>query len=196
MKGTLVYSANRPQRWSTILIRYDFVICYCRATDFGQAGALSRLVCNHQGPEEDAMTAALSIEDDVRSQLSDAIRGIPDNAVDIRRATEQDPVLRQAITYVQTCWPTTVLTGDLRQLFFRRELLYVVDSCPMFADRVIVPSSIWPAILRQFHAADPVTSRINQIARNFAYWPGIGSDMDDLVRLSFRCHQAAKMPPR
>nr|VZI33584.1 unnamed protein product [Spirometra erinaceieuropaei] len=195
-KGIPVYSASRLQRWATILLGYDFDIRYCRTTDFGQAGALSRLISNQQEPEEDTVIAAISIEDDVRRQLSDAIRGIPVTAADIRRATEQDPVLRQAITYVQTCWPTTALAGDLRQLFLRRASLPVVDSCLMFADHVVIPSSLRPTVLRQFHAAHPGTSRMKSIARSFAYWPGIDGDIDDLVRRCSRCQQAAKMPPR
>ncbi|BHF78836.1 hypothetical protein SprV_0602195100 [Sparganum proliferum] len=195
-KGILVYSVSRLQRWATILLGYDFDIRYCRTTDFGQADALSRLVSNQQEPEEDTVIAAISIEDDVRRQLSDAIRGIPVIAADIRRATERDPVLRQAITYVQTCWPTTALAGDLRQLFLRRASLSVVDSCLMFADRVVIPSSIRPTVLRQFHAVHPGTSRMKSLARSFAYWPGIDGDIDDLVRRCSRCQQAAKMPPR
>nr|VZI25731.1 unnamed protein product [Spirometra erinaceieuropaei] len=214
-KGIPVYSASRLQRWATILLGYDFDIRYCRTTDFGQADALSRLISNQQEPEEDTVIAAISIEDDVRRQLSDAIRGIPVTAADIRRATEQDPVLRQAITaadirrateqdpvlrqaitYVQTCWPTTALAGDLRQLFLRRASLSVVDSCLMCADRVVIPSSLRPTVLRQFHAAHPGTSRMKSIARSFAYWPGIDGDIDDLVRRCSRCQQAAKMPPR
>nr|VZH96691.1 unnamed protein product [Spirometra erinaceieuropaei] len=195
-KGIPVYSASRLQRWATILLGYDFDILYCRTTDFGQTDALSRLISNQQEPEEDTVIAAISIEDDVRRQLSDAIRGIPVTAADIRRATEQDPVLRQAITYVQTCWPITALAGDLRQLFLRRASVSVVDSCLMFADRMVIPSSLRPTVLRQFHAAHPGTSRMKSIARSFVYWPGIDGDIDDLVRRCSRCQQAAKMPPR
>ncbi|BHF70642.1 hypothetical protein SprV_0301369500 [Sparganum proliferum] len=195
-KGIPVYSTSRLQRWATILLGYDFDIRYCRTTDFGQADALSRLISNQQEPEEDTVIAAISIVDDVRRQLSDAIRGIPVTAADIRHATEQDPVLRQAITYVQTCWPTTALAGDLRQIFLRRASLSVVDSCLMFADRVVIPSPLRPTVLRQFHAAHPGTSRMKSIARSFVYWPGVDGDIDDLVRRCSRCQQAAKMPPR
>nr|VZI21223.1 unnamed protein product [Spirometra erinaceieuropaei] len=163
------HRASRLQRWATILLGYDFDTRYCRTTDFGHADTLSRLISNQQEPEEDTVIAAISIEDGVRRQLSDAIRGIPVTAADIRRATEQDPVLRQAITYVQTCWPTTALAGDLRQLFLRRASLSVVDSCLMFADRVVIPSSLRPTVLRQFHAAHPGASRMKSIARSFAY---------------------------
>ncbi|BHF71132.1 hypothetical protein SprV_0401418700 [Sparganum proliferum] len=195
-KGIPIYSAGRLQRWATILLGYDFDIRYCRTTDFGQADALSRLICNQQEPDEDTVITAISIEDDVRRLLSDAIRSIPVTAADIGRATEQDPVLRQAITYVQTSWPTTALAGDLRQFLLRRASLSVVDSCLMFADRVVIPPLLRPTVLRQFHAAHPGTSRMKSIARRFAYWPGIDGDIDDLVRRCSRCQKAAKMPPR
>nr|VZI41321.1 unnamed protein product [Spirometra erinaceieuropaei] len=66
----------------------------------------------------------------------------------------------------------------------------------MFADRVVIPSSLRPTVLRQFHEAPPSTSRMKSIARNFAYWPGIDGKIDDLVRCCSRCQQAAKMPFR
>ncbi|VDN23307.1 unnamed protein product, partial [Dibothriocephalus latus] len=72
----------------------------------------------------------------------------------------------------------------------------MVDSCLMFTDRVVIPPSLLPVVLRQFDVARPVTSRIKSIARSFAYWPGIDSNIDDLVRRCFRCQQAAKMPAR
>nr|VZI06583.1 unnamed protein product [Spirometra erinaceieuropaei] len=180
-KGIPVYSASRLQRWATILLAYDFNIRYCRTTVFGQADALSRLISNQREPEEDTMIVAISIKDDVRVSY---------------QTPYEDPVLRQAITYVQTCWPTTALAGDLRQLFLRRASLSVVDSCLTFADRVVIPSSLRPTVLRQFHAGHPSTSRMKSIARSFAYWPGIDGDIDDLVRRCSRCQQAAKMPPR
>nr|VZI52019.1 unnamed protein product [Spirometra erinaceieuropaei] len=102
-KDTPIYSASRLQRWATILLDCDFDIRYRCSTDFGQADALPRLISNQQEAEEDTVIVAIPIEDDVRRRLSHSIRGIPVNVADIRRATEQDPVLRQAITYVQTC---------------------------------------------------------------------------------------------
>ncbi|VDL92977.1 unnamed protein product [Schistocephalus solidus] len=42
-------------------------------TDFGQADALFHLICNHHEPKENTVIAAISIEDDMRRQFSDAI---------------------------------------------------------------------------------------------------------------------------
>nr|VZI51516.1 unnamed protein product [Spirometra erinaceieuropaei] len=107
-----------------------------RDEPIGQADALTHLICNQQEPEEDTVIVTISIEDDVRRQLSDALRGISVTVADLRRASQQDSVLRQAITYVQTCWPVTALAGDLHRLFLRR------------------------AVLRQFHATHSGTSQM------------------------------------
>nr|VZH98583.1 unnamed protein product [Spirometra erinaceieuropaei] len=157
-KDIPVYSAGRLQRWAAILLGCAFDVRCCRTTDFGQADALSRILSNQQELEEDTVIAAISIEDDLRRQLSNAIRGIPVTTADIRHDTDQDPFLRQAITYVQTCWPTTSLAGDLRQIFLRRVSLSVVDSCLMFVDCVAIPSLPRSTVLRQFHAAHSGTS--------------------------------------
>nr|VZI28308.1 unnamed protein product [Spirometra erinaceieuropaei] len=145
--------------------------------------------------EEGTVIAAISIEDYVRRQLTDTIRLFPVTAADIRRATEQESVFRRAIAYGQTCWPDTALAGDLHQLFMRRASLSVIDSCLLFADRVVVPSFLRPSVIRQFHAAYPGISRMKSISRSFAYWSGVDVDIDNLVQCCSRCQQAAKMPP-
>uniref|UniRef100_W6NBQ2 RNA-directed DNA polymerase n=1 Tax=Haemonchus contortus TaxID=6289 RepID=W6NBQ2_HAECO len=43
-KGIPVYSANRLQRWATMLLNYNFAIEYVNTKDFGQVDALSRLI--------------------------------------------------------------------------------------------------------------------------------------------------------
>ena len=101
-KGIPVHSANRLQRWATILLGYDFTIQYQRTENFGQADALSRLISSHQQPEEEAVIAAVSIEDDIRHQLTDTIRAIPVTVADVRQATDNDPLLQQIISFINT----------------------------------------------------------------------------------------------
>ncbi|KAA3681810.1 uncharacterized protein DEA37_0004819 [Paragonimus westermani] len=191
-----VYSAKRLQRWATILLGYDFSIDYRRTEDFGQTDGLSRLISNHQVPEDDTVIAFLPFENDVRCQLNDAIRGIPVTADYIRNATAEDPAIVQVMEYVRTRWPNFPLSGEIHQLFLRRESLTVVDSCLMFADRVVVPRSLRRAVLHQFHSGHPGTSRMKAIARGFAYWPGMDDHISELVKRCSKCQQAAKLPKK
>nr|VZI40990.1 unnamed protein product [Spirometra erinaceieuropaei] len=66
----------------------------------------------------------------------------------------------------------------------------------MFADAVVIPSSLRPSVLRQFCANHAGTSRVKSVARSFAYWPDIDGDINDVVRRCFRCQQVARMPHR
>ncbi|KAA3679627.1 uncharacterized protein DEA37_0007508 [Paragonimus westermani] len=101
-KGISVYSANRLQRWATVLMRCDFSIDYRRKEDFRQADGLSRLINHHQVPEDDTVIAFLSFENNVRRQLNDAIRGILITADDIRNATAENPAIVIVMEYVRS----------------------------------------------------------------------------------------------
>ena len=193
-KGIPVYSANRLQRWATILLGYDFSIQYRHTESFGQADGLSRLIQHKQPEAEDLVIASMAIEEDTRQQLSDAIRGIPVTAADIKCATASDPILCQVVKYTRTHWPPGPFTGELHQFFCRRDSLAVVDSCLMFSDRVVVPAALRPIVLRQFHSGHPGISRMKAVARSYAYWPGMDNQIADVVKQCSSCQQAAKLP--
>ncbi|CAH8612563.1 unnamed protein product [Schistosoma rodhaini] len=68
-KGIPVYTANRLQRWTTMLLGYDFTTKYKSTSDFVHADALSRLIRNHKLENEDTVIASISVEEDVSSML-------------------------------------------------------------------------------------------------------------------------------
>ncbi|VDD78037.1 unnamed protein product [Mesocestoides corti] len=70
--------------------------------------------------KEDAVIAEIYVDDGITQQTS-----------------ASNNTLRQAIHYVQGKWPKRSPTGDLQQLFQRRDSLCVIDSCLMFGERVV-----------------------------------------------------------
>ena len=177
------------------LLRYDFKTHHQRTENFGQADALSRLISSHQQPDEETVIAAISVEDDIRHQLSGAIRGIPVTADSISSATDNEPMLQQIIPFVNTQWPKRI-DGDLKQLHQRRASLAVVNRYLMFADRVIIPPPLRNRMLKQFHSGDPGISRMKSIARSYVYWPSMDTDIVKLVKSCRDCQQASKNPPK
>ena len=195
-KGIPTYSANRSQRWATILAGYNFEIKYRKTTDFGQADGLSRLIANHQTPMEETVISNRAIEKDIRSILTDPIRNIPVTADEIRHESVKDSVIRKAMKYVQKKWPASPVQGELLDLYNRRKALSVIDSCLMFKERVVIPPSLRRRVLKQFHSNHPGTNRMKAIARGYAYWCGMDKDIEGIVKDCLKCQLVAKDPPR
>ena len=108
-----MYSANRLQRWATILSGYNLEIKYRKTTSFEQPDGLSRLIANYRTPMEETVIANIAIEKDIRSIPADSIRNIPIAADEIRHESVEDSVIRKAMKYVQKKWPTSPVQGEL-----------------------------------------------------------------------------------
>nr|CAX83703.1 Gag-Pol polyprotein [Schistosoma japonicum] len=190
--GIPAHSANHLQRWALILLGYDFDIQYRHTQEFGQADALSRLISEHATVDDDTIIASLSKEDYAASYLTNAVRALPVSVSDIQIASRNDAMIRRAMKYVTQGWPRIAFEGDMKQLYQRRDSLCVVDDCLMFGERVVVPKSLQPRMLQQFHSGHPGTWRMKSIARSYAYWPLMDQHIIDLVRRCTQCQQAAK----
>ncbi|MFH4976831.1 hypothetical protein AB6A40_003540 [Gnathostoma spinigerum] len=191
-KGIPVYTANRLQRWATMLLGYNFVIEYRSTTKFGCADALSRLISGHVLPEEDVVIA--SVDADVRRDLLDSVRHLPVTAEMIRDATKKDSLLQTVVRNMHNGWPETTPHNTLRQFLNRRGSLSMLDGCILLADRVVVPASLQQRVLRQLHSAHPGIVRMKALARSLVYWPGLDKEIEQLVRHCDQCAAVAKSP--
>ncbi|PIO73592.1 reverse transcriptase [Teladorsagia circumcincta] len=95
-KGIPVYSANRLQRWATMLLNYDFAIEHVNTKDFGQVDALSRLIASQSSTPEDYVIANVDV--DVNAEFIENCRHLQVSTETIRTATKDDPVIKKVIT--------------------------------------------------------------------------------------------------
>lgn len=68
------------------------------------ADVLSRLINNHEKPEEEAVIAMVCAEADVSSSLQDTLLNLPVTSEMVRDATAKDPILQKVISYIQNGW--------------------------------------------------------------------------------------------
>ncbi|VUZ54485.1 unnamed protein product [Hymenolepis diminuta] len=127
----------------------------------------------------------------VQHILSESIRNTPVSTKDIRKETEKDAVLQQALKFIRSKWPSFPPKGNLLEIYHRRDSIMVVDFCLMIFDKISVPS-----VLRQFHSSYPGTRWMRCVARGCAYWPGMDKGIEYLVRQCDKCQQEAKNPIR
>ncbi|EGT51773.1 hypothetical protein CAEBREN_12621 [Caenorhabditis brenneri] len=94
-KGVPVYSANRLQRWATILLNYQFKIEYVNTLAFGQADALSRLIAEKENGLEHEDQVIAQVEADIADTLEYGCHQFPVNARIIRQLSKKDATLQE-----------------------------------------------------------------------------------------------------
>ncbi|XP_062704672.1 uncharacterized protein K02A2.6-like [Aedes albopictus] len=198
-KGIPVHTANRLQRWALTLLGYDFGIEYVSTQNFGYADVLSRLINNHEKPEEEAVIAMVHIEADVTSGLQDTLSNLPVTSKVVRDATSKDPVLQKVTSYIKNGWPLraeAICEAEVKPFYTHRESYSMVGDCVMMMDRVVVPKCLQKRILKRIHQGHPGIERSKAIARGIVFWPRIDSEIADYVRRCSSCASAAKSPPQ
>ncbi|XP_052566467.1 uncharacterized protein K02A2.6-like [Culex pipiens pallens] len=198
-KGIPLHTANRLQRWPLTMLNYDFEIQHVSTNDFGCADMLSRLIDRTIQPEEEYVVAALTLEEDLASIISDTIDKVPVSFAALQKATATNATLQAVVKYIRDGWPSSaesVTNSEVLPYFRRRESLSLVDGCVMFHDRVVVPNQFRSQILRQFHRGHPGMVRMKAIARSFVYWPGLDNEIEDFVKRCNPCSIAGKAPTK
>ena len=193
-KGIPVHSANHLQRGAATLLGHDFSIEYRKSTDFGQAGALSRLISAHSTLDEEVVVAALQAEFDMDVLTS----YLPVTFNKLRLSTENDTLLQTVKKFIKSRWPDLRILrqhGDWSQLegfYRRRESLMIKQGCVLFRERVIIPTTVRTKVLKLLHQGHPGIQRMKSLACNYAYWPGMDHDIEEMVRVCGPCAAAAK----
>ncbi|PIO52877.1 hypothetical protein TELCIR_25810 [Teladorsagia circumcincta] len=155
-KGVPVYSANRLQRWATMLLNYNFSIQYVNTKDFGQADALSRLISPHTSEPEDRVIAAIDTE--ITAEILDNCNHLPVSFEAIQTATSDDPILTQVINYTRSgCWPKIDRNSPLFHYYNRRESLSTINGCLLTSSRIVIPKLLTRRVLYSY--TKPIVDR-------------------------------------
>ncbi|XP_003747028.2 uncharacterized protein LOC100905937 [Galendromus occidentalis] len=199
MKGLSERTAARLRRWALRLVGYDFHIEYVRTNDFGHADALSRLI---RELRKDGKDAGL---DEVIGHLTlceQEIVAIPSISLrvlslpqDVKEASRKDPVLVSVLERVRKGWRDDDCRDPVLRPFAQQaESLCETDGSLLLNDRLIVPQPLRKAVLHKLHVAHPGVRRMKALARAYFYWPGMGKDIEGLVKSCRHCIQHAANP--
>ncbi|XP_065079445.1 uncharacterized protein K02A2.6-like [Ochlerotatus camptorhynchus] len=153
-KGISVYTANRLQRWALTLLLYDFDIQHVSSTNFGYADFLSRLMSSQHRPDEDYVIAAVCVESEAKAILDDTISNLPVTHQMIVAETRKDPVLQQAVNFLNEGWP-----ANAKQLL----ILMSRSSSPDEMDFKLSTTALCSAIESSSHQSFESGSFVNCI---------------------------------
>ena len=148
----------------------------------GNADALSRmpLPCSMSSEPEELVLL-------VDSRVLDAKR--------IARLTATDQTLSKIVQMVQ--YGEWCASDDLTKPFVDRKLeLSVTAGVLMWGHRIVVPQKARTEVLAELHAAHPGMRRMKALARGYVWWPGVDSDIEDVVRRCQPCQESRPAPDR
>ena len=116
---------------------------------------------------------------------------------ELRSITEKDLLLQSVKKFIKSHWPDLRLLrqhadwSQLEGFYRRRESLTVEQGCILFRVRVVIPTALRTKLLHQGHQG---IQRMKSLARKYMYWPCMGHDIKEMVRLCGPCAAAAKRP--
>ena len=129
-KGVPTHSANRLQRWSVILLNYNFKIQYMPSKKIAHADGLSRLILDNADLLEETVIAALKQEQELKKVLINTISELPVLLEEIKKATKTDEHIININKQVK---------GNEKNKKLKVSPFSICDGTLMYAQRVVIP---------------------------------------------------------
>ena len=158
-------TSQRINKWSTLLLEYNFDIQYIRGVNNTAADCMSWIPL--QSLDED-----FTDDDICTAEVSDITNGAI-STQQFQGATQEDSTLLKAISYMHSQWPVRKsLQGDMEGLLY-------------LSDQLVVQESFRHTILQHAHKGHfGMTLQLRQ----HYWWPELDKQVEHLVR---DCHMCA-----
>ena len=173
----------RLQRWALILGAYDYSINYKPGSSHNNVDMLSRLPLP-ESPPDIPLPGETTL-------LLEQLQPSPITAGQIKKWTNQDPILSRVRNYVLQGWHRS----HNEQTEPCREELSIQDGCLLRGSRVVVAPAGRETVLKLLHEGHPGVSRMRSLARSYVWWPHIDKDIDLVVNTCYEYQQTRHSPP-
>ena len=180
-------ASGRIQRWSLILQAHKFILQHRSGKVLGTADALSRLP---QGTANESTPTPAEW-----GMLVNFLSWAPVTSQMIAVATRSDPILGRVAKACELGWQSANLTNEQFIPYTRRnEELSLQDGCVLWGSRVVIPTKLREAMLKELHAGHTGASRMKELARSYLWWPSLDEDLEEVSKSCKTCLELRKMP--
>ena len=185
-KATSPQASARVRRCSLTLATYEYTMVFRKTEEHGDADALSRLSLPIV-PKETETPPELVL-------LIESLEDAPVTVTQISSLTRRDPGLSRVVECLQKGW---LAQSDitLAPYISRKSELSLLQGCILWGSRVIFPSVVRKVVLQELHSGHPGMSCMKSLARLFVSWPGLDSNIEQLVHKCEHCQSTRPSPP-
>lgn len=186
-KGLPQHVSPRLQRFSLVLMHYDFEINYKPGKINYVADALSRLPIKSVEVE----TKYFNFDTVIHQILENS----PIHLEKVAEETEKCPVLKNVRNYVTSNWPKTV-ENSFQPYYQVRNQLSIDKGVLLLENRSIIPKALQKYVLSVLHSSHCGPVRMKQFARQYCWWPEINADIETISKSCVTCAELANFPPK
>ena len=180
----------RIKRWAMMLSAYDYDIQYLVGKENVYADFLSRqpVMADEPSDNEKVTVQVLLVES-----------GEIIKAHTVKTETENDPILKKVLNYVQNGWPMDI-SEEIRPYYQKRVELSIEDGILLWNERVVIPASLRMILLHDLHAEHFGIVKMKQVARRYLWWPSIivvvDQEIETTAKQCTQCQENAKQPTK
>ncbi|XP_055619559.1 uncharacterized protein K02A2.6-like [Toxorhynchites rutilus septentrionalis] len=191
----LLSAPKRLQHMLLNLQRYRLYIEFVTGKDNVVADALSRAPFNDKGLKDEYKKLNIyKIFHDIEEVELSRYLHISDSCLDeINAETKHDSTLQLVIGYIQNGWPKSSdqVLDAVKVYFNHRSELCFQNGIVFRGDRILVPHKIRRKLIDKCHTSHNGIEATLKLARANLFWPGMSSQIKDVVKQSNVCAKFA-----
>ncbi|XP_033745588.1 uncharacterized protein K02A2.6-like [Pecten maximus] len=188
----LFQAPPRLQRILLTLQKYDLKVSYKPGKEMFLADTLSRAFLKESN--EDLVPDIAVNEVHLLLYLPVS----PEKLQEFRKATAEDVELQQLQKVVLDGWPDRrdQISLNIRQYWDSQDEISCVDGLLFKGHKLVVPRTLRPEMLKIIHSSHLGIVKCKSRARDTLFWPGMSSEVEDVVSKCSVCAQHINRNPK
>ena len=180
----------RILRFRLRMMRFSPTIRYVEGKNQCVADALSRAPVGEITPDDTLLMEEVSA---MASQAINSVPATPSRLQQIREAQRADGEIKLVMQFVEVGWPAYMpQLPPIRPYWEVRAHLTVTDDLLLYDDRLVIPETLRPEILRKLHEGHLGITKCRARARESVWWPSVSQAIGELTS---NCHTCALSRP-
>lgn len=175
---------NRLKRLKLKLINYQFIIKYLPGKYMFIADLMSRTGTKTESQEDPTM------KDFIHCLSTNDVKISEPKLKEFQEKSSNDDCISAINLFLNEGWPDVKsLYGEVKHMYKLRNDLQTNNGLLYYGTRLVVPQLLRRFVLSLLHETHLGSSKINKIVDQFYYWPGIYSDVQNLVSSCAICQK-------